>query len=271
MGSVSIYLVFFVNHMILRILTLCFRFHSHVDLMSSFLTNSCPKLGYEDDDYDHRYFYIDDNKCYCVCGLVLDSMADVLFEKSRMEVFVDVKWIRSFKNNPSVKGFIVEKACLASICRNGITANKITFKVDSHQFFFSVEEIDFSLSEGICTFYLPRNWNQKSIDGLLAFYKAGSLYIAPIQITFDKESHSDFEGAFFSGIWPELKLKIPDDLNAEVIFIWITRKNGVDEEVEKKVKQLRGRDIEINPDYVSVVTGFANVNKNIDRYLSYNV
>ena len=157
MGSVSIYLVFFVNYMILRILTLCFRFHSHVDLMSSFLTNSCPKLGYEDDDYDHRYFYIDDNKCYCVCEFVRDFIADYLFEKSRMEVFINVKWICLFKNNLSVKRFIVEKACLASICKNGITANKITFKVNNHQFFSSVEEIDFSLNEEICTFYLPCN------------------------------------------------------------------------------------------------------------------
>ena len=61
-----------------------------------------------------------------------------------------------------------------------------------------------------------------------------------------------------------MKSKIPDDLNAEVIFIWITHKNGIDEKVEMKVKKLRERDIEINPDYVSVVTGFANISSDID-------
>ncbi|PKK55930.1 hypothetical protein RhiirC2_764532, partial [Rhizophagus irregularis] len=93
-----------------------------------------------------------------------------------------------------------------------------------------------------------------------------TLYIAPIQITFDKEGHSDSEASFFSGIWPELKPNIPNNLNIEVIFIWITRKNGIDEEVEKKFKKLRSRNVEINPDYTSVVTGFANVNRDIDRY-----
>ncbi|EXX59067.1 hypothetical protein GLOIN_2v1736611 [Rhizophagus irregularis DAOM 181602=DAOM 197198] len=147
-------------------------------------------------------------------------------------------------------------------------ANSIGFKVDSHQFFSGVEDINFSLSGGTCTFYLPRKWNQKSIDGLLALYKTGMLYIAPIQITFDKEGHSDSEGAFFSGIWPELKSNIPNNLNVVIIFIWITCKNGADEEVEMKIKKLRNRDVEINPDYISVVTGFANVNRDIDRYLS---
>ncbi|POG61805.1 hypothetical protein GLOIN_2v1786107 [Rhizophagus irregularis DAOM 181602=DAOM 197198] len=244
------------------------RWEIHVSLMSSFLTNNFPTLGHGPNDYDHRFFFIEDDKCYYVCGLVRNCMADYLYEKNRMEVFVDVKWIKAFKNNPSVKGFIIEKACLASICRVGITAYQVNFKVDRRQFFASLEEINFSLSEELCTFYLPRKWNQKSIDGLLALYKTDTLYIAPIQITLDKEGHSDSEGAFFSCIWPELKSKIPDDLNTEVIFIWITRKNGVDEEVEMKGRQLRGKDIEINPDYVSVVTGFANVNRDIDRYLS---
>src|ERR1051325_7552662 len=156
-----------------------FCFCSHVDLMSSFITNSYPNMGYGDDDYDHRFFYIEKNICYYVCGLVRNCMADYLYEKSRMEVFVDVKWIKAFKNNPSVKGFIVEKACLASIFKSGIMANKINFKVDHSKFFASTEEINFSLSEGMCTFYLPRKWNQKSIDGLLTLYKTSTLYIAP--------------------------------------------------------------------------------------------
>jgi hypothetical protein len=200
-------------------------------------------------------------------------MANYLYGKGRMEVFVDVKWIKAFKNNPSVKGFIIEKACLASICRSGITANKITFKVDSHQFFASTEEINFSLSEGLYTFYLPHKWNQKSIDGLLALYKTSTLYIAPIQITLDKEGHSDSEGAFFSGIWPELKSNIPNNLNVEIIFIWITQKNEADVEVARKVRRRtrvskNKEEVEISPDYTSVVTGFANVNRDIYRYLS---
>ncbi|CAB4480718.1 unnamed protein product [Rhizophagus irregularis] len=184
------------------------RWELHVKLMKSFLTNKDPTDGYGHNDYDHRFFYVDNGKCYYV--------------------FIQEQSIG--------KGFIIEKACIASICKNGIMANSIRFKVDSHQFFSGVEDINFSLSEGACTFYLPRKWNQKSIDGLLALYKT------------------------------ELKSNIPKDV--VIIFIWITCKNGADEEVEMKIKKLRNRDVEINPDYISVVTGFANVNKDIDRYLS---
>jgi hypothetical protein len=97
--------------------------------------------------------------------------------------------------------------------------NNINFKVDCFKFFASIEEIEISLSKGICTFYLPRKWNQKSIDELLALFKVNALYIAPIQITFDKEKHSDSKDTFFSETWPELNLRIPANLKKEVIFI----------------------------------------------------
>ncbi|PKC66608.1 hypothetical protein RhiirA1_511744 [Rhizophagus irregularis] len=153
-----------------------------------------------------------------------------------------IQCIKKFKNNPSVKGFMVEKACLASIYKNGLMA----------------KEIDFSMNEGLCTFYLPRLWNQKSIDGLITLYKMknkkekveeNTLYIAPIQITLDKETHSDSEASFFSGIWPELESKILGGLKVEVIFIWITRENDVDYFVEANKKILKQRTIEINPQY----------------------
>ncbi|CAI2197808.1 826_t:CDS:2, partial [Funneliformis geosporum] len=151
---------------------------------------------------------------------------------------------------------LLEKGCLASICRNGITANKINFKVDGHQFFSTLGDINFSWQEGFCTFYLLRKWNQKSIDGLLVLYRTGTLYIAPVQITFDKKNHSDSEGAFFSEIWPELKSGI-NNLNVEIIFIWITQKNEADVEVARKViRRTRvskyKKEVEINPDYTSV-------------------
>jgi len=97
------------------------------------------------------------------------------------------------------------------------------------------------------------------------------LYIASVQITFDKENHSDSEGTFFSKIWSELKSGI-NNLNVEVIFIWIIQKNEADVEVAKKVirrtRVSKYKEVEINPDYTSVVTGFANVNRDIYRYLS---
>ncbi|CAB5198875.1 unnamed protein product [Rhizophagus irregularis] len=71
-----------------------------------------------------------------------------------------------------------------------------------------------------------------------------TLYIAPIQITLNKETHSDSEASFFSGIWPELESKILGGL---------------------KVEQ---RTIEINPQYTSIVKAFSCVNIELENILS---
>lgn len=96
-----------------------------------------------------------------------------------------------------------------------------------------------------------------------------TLYIAPIQITLDKENHSDSEASFFSGIWPELESKISGDLKVEVKFIWITRENDVDSIVEANEKKLKGKTIEINPQYTSIVTAFRCINIELENILSY--
>ncbi|CAG8624233.1 4022_t:CDS:2, partial [Scutellospora calospora] len=244
----------------------------HVKLMSSFLTKRYPPSGYGVSDFDHRFFYIENELCHYVCGVARDCMADYLYEKKRMEMFTDIKWIsciEKFKNNRSVKGFFAEKACIASIFKNGIMANRVTFKPNDIEFFCDEKEIRFSSNEGKCILYLPRRWNQEAIDGLLISKTNNKLYIAPIQITLDKSSHSDSEGIFFSNIWPNLKSTLSDfEDGLEIIFIWITSESDTDVEVEINSRKTRNQTFEINPDYARVVMGFGNVNKDIDRYLS---
>ncbi|RGB23542.1 hypothetical protein C1646_748171 [Rhizophagus diaphanus] len=226
----------------------------HVRLMLSFITNTHPKLGYRDDDYDNRYFYIeDDDICYYVCGLVRDSMAEYLFEKREMKIFTDIKWISriaDFKNNPSVKGFFVEKTCIASIFRYGLMANHVNFKPGGMEFFYNEKEIKFSLNEEKCMFYLPCCWNQEAIDGLLILQTKDKLYIAPVQITLNKDNHSDSERKFFSSIWPNLKPNLSSfEDKLEIMFIWITHRSETDELVECITKETRNKNYEINPNY----------------------
>ncbi|GBC36095.1 hypothetical protein GLOIN_2v1736613 [Rhizophagus irregularis DAOM 181602=DAOM 197198] len=61
------------------------RWELHVKLMTSFLTNKDPTDGYGHNDYDHRFFYVDNGKCYYVCGLARDCMANYLYGKDRMD------------------------------------------------------------------------------------------------------------------------------------------------------------------------------------------
>ncbi|CAG8604266.1 4926_t:CDS:2, partial [Dentiscutata heterogama] len=106
----------------------------HVKLMTSFLTKGYPPSGYGVSDFDHRFFTL---KMKYVCGVSRDCMANYLYEKKRTEVFTDIKrisCIEKFKNNPSVKGFFVEKTCINSIFKNGIMANRVTFKPNDIEF-----------------------------------------------------------------------------------------------------------------------------------------
>ncbi|RHZ86647.1 hypothetical protein Glove_48g39 [Diversispora epigaea] len=149
-----------------------------------------PPSGYGDNDFDPRFFYIKNERLW-------DGTADYLYEKKQMEIFTNIKWIsciEKFKNNPSVKGFFTEKACIASIFKNEIIANRVNFKPNDMEFFWDEKEIRFSSNEGKFILYLPRRWNQEAIDGLLISKTNNKLYVAPIQITLDKSSHSNSEG-----------------------------------------------------------------------------
>ncbi|CAG8771403.1 10186_t:CDS:2, partial [Gigaspora rosea] len=70
----------------------------HVNLMSSFLAQGCPPSGYGVNDF-----------------------SSTLKVK---HAIMSVEWQEiTFKNNPIVMGFIVEKACIANIWKNGLTVN----------------------------------------------------------------------------------------------------------------------------------------------------
>ena len=76
--------------------------------------------GFE--NYDHRYFYVDNYVGHFTCGLARDTMAWKLRSFGE-DVFLDFQWLNSFtqvKNNPSMLGFVVEQACLSSIAQKGL-------------------------------------------------------------------------------------------------------------------------------------------------------
>ena len=175
--------------------------------MTSFITNTrLPTC--KEEDYDHRYFYVKeyDRVGRYICGQARNCMAEFLFERPKMNIFTDIKWINSmkmFKNNPSVLGFFMEKACIASISRDGLMVDNSSFKPDRTEFFSS--EDDIFMREKKCIFFIPKSWNNKAIDGLLLAHKKerknsnASVHIIPIQVTITEPSkHSDSEKKFLT-------------------------------------------------------------------------
>lgn len=146
--------------------------------------------------------------------------------------------------------------------------DSISLNPGKMEFFYDEEEITFFSNEERCIFYIPSHWNQKAIDGLIISQTKDKLYVAPIQITINKDSHSDSEGEFFSSIWPKLKPKLSRyEDKLEIMFIWITYRGDTNILVEHLNKKMRNENYEINPKYTRVVTGFVNVNMDIDIYL----
>ena len=66
--------------------------YSYIKLMSAFLTNHRPPTGYGVDEYDHRFFYIEENRCYCASGIVwpIISMKRAIWEYFQIQVGLDV-------------------------------------------------------------------------------------------------------------------------------------------------------------------------------------
>ncbi|CAG8439106.1 4378_t:CDS:2 [Diversispora eburnea] len=69
------------------------------------------------ESHDDRFYGIASHATLLLC-----CMTNYLYEKGKMEVFTYIDWIariETFKNNPTVMRFIVEKARIANIWRNG--------------------------------------------------------------------------------------------------------------------------------------------------------
>lgn len=232
--------------------------------MSSFLTQGRPASCYSPELYDHRFFYVEEEEelCRYSCGQARDFIARYLIENKNIDYFTSREWIGSKEEsgeNPVVKGFLVENACIASIWKNGLIVNGISFHPEEILYFSkNLKEIKPStVGSKSCTLCIPSARNQKAIDALLIKVekndKFSGLYIVPIQITINKDTHPDSERSFFDSIWSLLESNLKD-FEHRIIFVWITPKSEPSE-------------VKRNTDYVSVTVGFVNVNDGIDKAL----
>ena len=95
------------------------------------------------DLYDHCYLYVD-----------INSRGSHHF-----------RIISEFGDNPLVLGFFVEQSCLAQIAHSGVYVGKAMVKPDKTILFD--ENFPLYDSSRAVTFYIPKKFNFKAIDGLL--------------------------------------------------------------------------------------------------------
>jgi hypothetical protein len=134
------------------------------------------------EEYDHRYFYVDreSKRMCCISGLVRQLAAEILDQLQCTSTLLSrpgfVASVRG-ESNPSVKGFLAERACIEGVLRGGLTLQLHRNAAVSHQIlhvipsrvvtFISGRENESLVEDTFCVLYVPRAFNYKYVDAIL--------------------------------------------------------------------------------------------------------
>ena len=240
----------------------------YVQVLRSFLLGGKPL----DDEYDHRYLYEDKaGDGHVACGLARDCVAAAIRVLEWDHEFVGGNFLTHIKTtrNPSVRGFLIEQACLTYIRRNGfLLPDGIRIQPQRVVYFDTDGERDalLSIPDAPCVLYLPRPFNYKAIDAIircLTFTQGQSgqqvishVRLLPIQIT-DSGSHKHSPSSFYPRhqVWLE---DLEPGVQRQHTFVWVKR---VQEEMEMHDEQVRGmRDQDlVTPPYEEVTITFGSL------------
>jgi hypothetical protein len=211
---------------------------------------------------DHRYFYdkydiVNRRVGYYTCGVSRDAVSPMLL--ANKVLFGDADFLKSlsdFINNPSVTGYMIEQAVLASIAFNGLAvASRIHDSMEVNIFQELIPNLAPKTNRPVL--HIPKIFNYKGVDGIIVKKeppideeekqgegkkqgeekkgeeeKRGKqrLFVYPLQMTMAKK-HKDSHKTFFD----EWKSWIATLEEFDVIpeFIWISKNGGI----PKKHKQ----------------------------------
>lgn len=142
----------------------------------SFMTSAICKGPHMDmtDYYDARYFCVLDGIAHCVSQYIARCAASVIEEQCRIDLFRSDLWrntIRSHRNNPSVLGFMVEKAVIGYLSNIEVIV-RLLKRHDLHQQRVEVRTFKrgtetATLSSSPITLYIPEEFNYKAVDCVL--------------------------------------------------------------------------------------------------------
>ena len=141
-----------------------------------FMTSAICKGSHLDEPefYDARYFCVLDGIAHTIGQYVGRCAASVIEANRRLDLFRSSLWIntiRSHRSNPSVLGFLVEKAVLGYLSNIDVVMRLLDRNDLRHE---SVEVRTFkhgteaaTLSSAPVTLYIPEEFNYKAVDCVL--------------------------------------------------------------------------------------------------------
>jgi hypothetical protein len=210
------------------------RWMSHLRTIRAFLLGGNPHT----DEYDHRYLYQDDRGIgHTACGLARGCLVAVMRQLDSDSHFVNGAFLSNIKTtrNPSVRGFLIEEACLTYIRSTGLLLP------DGHGLVKPTEVVYFdsgaedeardASSRSPCVLYIPRPFNYRAVDAVLrrlTFARdekgqeiIASVLLVPIQVTVSA-SHKPSPEAFYPRhhVWLEdIDVAVP----RQHVFAWLRR------------------------------------------------
>ncbi len=125
--------------------------------------------------YDARYFCVMDGIARTVGQYVSRCAASVIEAHSRLDLFREGMWINSIRDhrgNPSVQGFLVEKAALSYLSTCEVVARVLRRPELRHErvavrTFQRDTEASSLTSSHVVTLYIPEEFNYKAVDAVL--------------------------------------------------------------------------------------------------------
>jgi hypothetical protein len=180
-------------------------------------------------DYDCRYFWRERGVGHCLNGFVRDTMGMLLHELHQHTEWLTPQYVFSAiagSRNPSVRGFLVEQACIhAMLTSPQEYLPGLRFRPSNLRFFDRGSEASAFVQDAFCVLYAPRPFNYKAVDAVIrvlpAFAAAEDFaggvsdaqfnalkqtpaIIVPVQITLRSiDKHESSVAAFFGAraVW----------------------------------------------------------------------
>jgi hypothetical protein len=125
--------------------------------------------------YDARYFCVLDGIAHTVGQYISRCAASVMESQRRLDLFRDSLWINTIRlqcTNPSVLGFLVEKAVLGYMSLGEVVARALdppelrAQRVEVRSFKLGTEASSLT-SATMLTLYIPEEFNYKAVDAVL--------------------------------------------------------------------------------------------------------
>ena len=180
-------------------------------------------------DYDCRYFWHARGVGHCLNGFVRETMGMLLHELRCYTEWMTPQYVFSAiagSNNPSVRGFLVEQACIqAMLTTKSEYLNGLRFRPSALRYFDRGSESRAFVHDAFCVLYVPRPFNYKAVDAVIrilpsyaqptdfdggasadqmAAINRFAAIIVPVQITLRSiEKHESSIPAFFASraVW----------------------------------------------------------------------